>query len=851
MPASIKPNRSEISRAFPVAGFSIRTGISPSWVEVAVATTPELLYGGPSVKPQRNPNNFWSSRVMGLLAAERGEVVFLLPPQVLTRFVGKERLYYGLATYRQNDYRSPEVTRLPMEAVPYLRISSTFSGNTRGLMGLGNSSGGLINSGNQYVNGGPASLEWGADTATAGEVVAVAAPTNGNGDKRQANGNGNGNGHKGNGASATNGGAAQQQPSAQGLRYDDGFDPKFWSRPQAAAQYETNYGMEAVAQATLQRQQGRRTAPARPFSQVKLAYEPADPQQALRLQAEFNQRRDQWSVGVSNTSFFPHSAICQLIIDYADGGRGRGTGFYIGPNRLLSCSHNFIHPLTGSLAAALTVIPGKNGDQSVAPAFTITSGWYTHPRYDRSFNFDLAVIDVPNSAPNDLYFTVLEALSESRESPIIVCGYLHGGVNGEIQHLDGDAIREISENGEIYYYNLQTEPRASGSPVYQVWGYEDPEQQMSVSEIHIVGVHVGGEDSPDHPDMNRACRLTESKIAWINNPNAPASFGLGSRALSNGRNGSNTLPVVHRPSAATLSSDIPLDPGSVGGRSIGLDALQPGDIIVSTTSQIPSWLIRHVTDAPVSHSMLYVDHGGQVIEAIGPGIVMRPLAEALADASLAVAFRYPNLSEEQALMIADFAAQQLDKPFNWEGMVVRHPRFKIKSSNCDGLEGEAYEACLNNHRQVWLGSGDNDTFFCSELVVAAYQNAGVPLTSTPPIWTTPGDLAELRLTTLEYIGASVNVTDVDELQRPLNEWQQSKRTHPPHAAKWQWAAQWCFTVFTTPLGSVSIRPCFQRRIIRCELDRYSTYPAINEYVLLGGLGGNDYRLARSYISESR
>jgi len=42
--------------------------------------------------------------------------------------------------------------------------------------------------------------------------------------------------------------------------------------------------------------------------------------------------------------------------------------------------------------------------------------------------------------------------------------------------------------------------------------------------------------------------------------------------------------------------------------------------------------------------------------------------------------------------------------------------------------------------RINLGTGTNDKFFCSQLVIAAYAAAGVPLTSTPPNWTSPGDI---------------------------------------------------------------------------------------------------------------
>lgn len=67
-------------------------------------------------------------------------------------------------------------------------------------------------------------------------------------------------------------------------------------------------------------------------------------------------------------------------------------------------------------------------------------------------------------------------------------------------------------------------------------------------------------------------------------------------------------------------------------------ALQPADIVVSTTPATVSWVIREVTGAPFSHAMLYVGNG-DVIEAIPSSVVPRTLNAALSEATLAVAFR--------------------------------------------------------------------------------------------------------------------------------------------------------------------------------------------------------------------
>jgi hypothetical protein len=209
---------------------------------------------------------------------------------------------------------------------------------------------------------------------------------------------------------------------------------------------------------------------------------------------------------------------------------------------------------------------------------------------------------------------------------------------------------------------------------------------------------------------------------------------------------------VDPPTGQSLGDEIPLDPG-VGGMSIGTDALQIGDIILSTTAQVPSAIIRAGSGAPVSHAMLYVGQGGQVIEAIGGGVVLRPLEQALAASSLAVAFRVPGLSETLRQQIADAAAAFIGQDFNYIGL-VRYGLFRIDAGMCSLLPNGAGERCRAFVGRLDLGPGSTDRFFCSQLVLQAFSDAGRAITQDLPHWNSPGDIAELRMRdgALAYVG---------------------------------------------------------------------------------------------------
>jgi N-acetylmuramoyl-L-alanine amidase/uncharacterized protein YycO len=199
-----------------------------------------------------------------------------------------------------------------------------------------------------------------------------------------------------------------------------------------------------------------------------------------------------------------------------------------------------------------------------------------------------------------------------------------------------------------------------------------------------------------------------------------------------------------------FSRGIPLDPG-VGGMSVGQDALESGDIIVSTTSQASSAIIRFGTGSQVSHAKLYIGDG-QVVEAIGSGVELRSLADSVADDTVAVAFRYPGLTQDQKLRIRDFAGRQMGLPYNKLG-VVRLAGFQIAAYDCDRLPGDLQDVCRRWVGQIVLGPGNSSTYFCSELLLGAYADAGISLTSTPPHWNSPQEIVDLSMTnSLSYVG---------------------------------------------------------------------------------------------------
>ena len=80
-------------------------------------------------KARRTLNNFYSTRAQGPLTILGGEGVYVVPPDVLARFAGQARLYFGLATSPAVNGDALRVAVMPSEASPYLSLQGLSARN--------------------------------------------------------------------------------------------------------------------------------------------------------------------------------------------------------------------------------------------------------------------------------------------------------------------------------------------------------------------------------------------------------------------------------------------------------------------------------------------------------------------------------------------------------------------------------------------------------------------------------------------------------------------------------------------------------------------------------------------------
>jgi hypothetical protein len=186
-----------------------------------------------------------------------------------------------------------------------------------------------------------------------------------------------------------------------------------------------------------------------------------------------------------------------------------------------------------------------------------------------------------------------------------------------------------------------------------------------------------------------------------------------------------------------------------GGQLIGTEALKPGDIVLTADNGLKSSGIRLITLSPVSHAAIYVgidtlgEH--QLVEAVGEGIRTRSVREFLQEESTIVAFRHPEFSEQNLPGMNAFVGKHMGQKYNYLGVMLQAP-FAVERRLCELplVPSLVRDICIRGVGAVQLGLGRNDQFFCSQFVLEAYRNAGLPLTDADPRLISPGDLLHMR-----------------------------------------------------------------------------------------------------------
>ena len=180
--------------------------------------------------------------------------------------------------------------------------------------------------------------------------------------------------------------------------------------------------------------------------------------------------------------------------------------------------------------------------------------------------------------------------------------------------------------------------------------------------------------------------------------------------------------------------------------------LRPADILLSTSGATVSRVIRFGTGSRFSHAAVYVGDG-EIIEAIGEGVVRQSLSRAMQDDTLVCAYRRIRMSDAQAQQVIRYASAQVGKPYDEAGAAgagVTSGRGLLLSVFAGWLvpiSGLAVVSALGADAINRLNP--ERRFFCSELVALAFKEASVPL-GRGAASSTPADISSAHV--LNFVG---------------------------------------------------------------------------------------------------
>ena len=183
--------------------------------------------------------------------------------------------------------------------------------------------------------------------------------------------------------------------------------------------------------------------------------------------------------------------------------------------------------------------------------------------------------------------------------------------------------------------------------------------------------------------------------------------------------------------------DPPLTPAT-GGMSIDATALNPGDVIVTTSRGAVAAVIEAVTSGSVSHVMVYVGDDN-IVEAIREGVREVSLTDALNGATLAVAFRRTGITSSAIDTLTANVRSAVGDNYNYWG-VIQQLLTEFSGSS-------------------WHVPISTDSFYCSQLILTAFASTGFPLLSSGNVTAWPTNLIptdDFGGSLLEYVGHLVS-----------------------------------------------------------------------------------------------
>ncbi|MEQ9108648.1 MAG: hypothetical protein RLO04_14370 [Limnobacter sp.] len=179
-----------------------------------------------------------------------------------------------------------------------------------------------------------------------------------------------------------------------------------------------------------------------------------------------------------------------------------------------------------------------------------------------------------------------------------------------------------------------------------------------------------------------------------------------------------------------------------------LPTIQAADIIVTNSSNLQSRGIQGATCATYSHAILVLNNQDCIEATPQGGVAQRPLGRILSESSKVDLFRYRGITNFHAQKVCASILQFEGKPYDFRGAV----RSAI-SSGCSNVKRLLPATVLIEVAdEVLKDQAEHDSqFYCSELIVRAFEVAGLFVTKHPAHAVSPGGLVKSE--TLQFVKA--------------------------------------------------------------------------------------------------
>ena len=219
-------------------------------------------------------------------------------------------------------------------------------------------------------------------------------------------------------------------------------------------------------------------------------------------------------VMIRDPATIPWRCICHLEVIFDNGLKAYGTGWFAGPETVITAGHCVWDPRTDERAAEIRITPGRNGSmgpygQFVSRKYAVMKGW---PKTGA----DVAAISVlpeegrfADGFGEPLGYFGVAAFTDKKLEMLLVntSGYpVEAAKPFATQWFNGGRIKS-AEKDHITYM-IDTEGGQSGSPIFF---YEKETEERLVVAIHTTGYYP-----------NRGVRITEALLdviqGWIADP---------------------------------------------------------------------------------------------------------------------------------------------------------------------------------------------------------------------------------------------------------------------------------------------------------------------------------------------